>query len=212
MNVLVSIIFLIIASFVLPEIFIRRLKRKNKKYVVKKVSSVIQEVCEFINSLPFKDEELINNRLSIYTAKMDLNNYRFVGLSKINILNPIVFSKIILVAADHFNSFDIDTSFKKIIVEKKKLEVFRLKLESIITIYSLNIDDKIINEISDLCLDIKAFDIRFEINYGIDDLIEKGYANREFVAGIMDIAKIYEKILITFKSLISSDNFETEVE
>jgi hypothetical protein len=212
MNVLVNTLFLVVASFLLPVLLVRKFKRKNKKYIVKKTSSIIQEICEFINKMPFKDDELTQKWLSISTTKRDLKNHRFVGLSKINVLNPVVFPKIIIVANSYFIGFDINTSFEKIIEEKKKLEVFRLKLESIISIYSLHVDDEVISEISDLCLDIKAFDIKFEINYGIDDLIESGYTDREYIFGILDIAKIYEKILITLKSLINNKNFEIELE
>lgn len=211
MNVLVSSIFLVIASFLLPVLFVRKLKIKNKKYIVKKTSSIIQEICEFINKLPFKDDELINEWLFISTTKKDLKNLQFVGLSKINVLNPIVFPKMILVTHDYFKGFDVETSFENIKEDKKKLELFRLKLESIISIYSLYIDEKVISEISDICLDIKAFDIKFEINYGIDDLIESGDAHREFVSGIIEISRIYEKILRTLKILIDNNNFETEV-
>jgi hypothetical protein len=127
-------------------------------------------------------------------------------------LNPVVFPRIILVVNSYFIGPDLNTSFDKIIEEKKKLEVFRLKLESIISTYSLHVDDEVISEISDLCLDIKAFDIKFQINYGIDDLIESGYKDREYIFGIFDIAEIYEKFLITLKCLINNKNFEIELE
>lgn len=210
MNVLVSTIFLIIASFLLPDLFVRKLKRKNKKYIIKKTSSVIQEICEFINDMPFKSDELNERWMIINTSKKSVN-FCFIGISTINVLNPIVFPQIWIIFNEYMRNLDADTSYKILKEEKIRLEYFRLKLESIITIYSLHVDENVISAISDLCLDIKAFEISFKMNFTIDDLIESGKTNRTGVFGLMEIADIYKKTLMTLKNIIDNKNFEIEI-
>ena len=214
-NVFISSFFFLlsipIAIKLIPYFTIKQLQQKNKKYIVRKVSSVIQEICEYLNCLPFKDKILNQDQLSIFTTKKDLKNYRFVGLVNINVFKTISFPKIILVISDHFEKLDIEDSFKLLKIERQKLEVFRLKLESIINVHFLHIDDKILSDISDICLDIRSFELRFEYNNAIDDLIESGEAKRPGVFGIMDFAKINERILSLLKNLLVNKNFEFEI-
>jgi hypothetical protein len=68
-----------------------------------------------------------------------------------------------------------------------------------------------LSEIGDICLDIRTFDIRFEINNAIDDLIESGQAVRPGVFGVMDFAKINERILHLLKNLLDDKSFEYEI-
>jgi len=214
-NIIISSFFFLLsiplAIRLIPYFTIKQLRKRNKKYIVRKVASVIQEICEYLNCLPFKDKALNQDQLSIFTKKKDLKNYRFVGLVNINILNPITFPKIILVISEHFEKLDIENSFKLLKIERQKLEAFRLKLESIIDVHSLHIDDKTLSEISDICLDIRSFEIRFEYNNAIDDLIESGKAERPGVFGIMDYAKINERILSLLKNLLVDRNFDFEI-
>jgi hypothetical protein len=196
MNVLVSVIFLIIASYLLPFLVVNKLRKNNKNLIVKKISSVIQEICEFINDMPFTNnksfidnlpsknddvafikDKLYDELLIIYTSKKS-GSFRHIGISTINVLNQIVVLEIWGVFNKYMMVFDVDTRYKILKDEKDRLEQFRLKLESIITIYSLHVDENVISAISDLCLDIKAFEISFKMNNTIDDLIESGKTNR----------------------------------
>lgn len=215
LNVLVSSFFFLlsipVAIKLIPYFTIKELRKKNKKYIVRKISSIIQEICEYLNSLPFKDKILNLDQLSIFTTKKDLKNYRFVGLVNINVFNPITFPKIILVISEHFEKLDIENSFQLLKEERQRLEVFRLKLESIIDIHSLHIDEKTLSEMGDICLDIRTFEIRFEYNNAIDDLIESGQAVRPGVFAVMDLAKINERILHLLKNLLNDKSFEYEI-
>lgn len=195
----------------IPYFTIKELRKKNKKYIVRKISSVIQEICEYLNCLPFKDKVLNHDQLSIFTTKKDLKNYRFVGLVNINVFNPVSFPKISLVISDHFERLDIENSFELLKIERQRLEVFRLKLESIIDVHSLHIADKTLSEISDLCLDIRTFELRFEYNNAIADLIESGKAVRSGVFGVMDFALINKRILHLLKNLLNNKCFEFEI-
>ncbi|RTY75147.1 hypothetical protein [Flavobacterium sp. LS1R10] len=229
MNVLVSSFFLVIASILIPFLVVKKIRNKNKKLIVKKTASVIQEICEFINDMPYTNnisfidnlpsknddiafikDKLYGELLIIGTSKKS-KIIRHVGISSINALNKIVVLEICIVFSKYMETFDTDTTYKILKDERNRLEQFRLKLESIITIYSLHVDENVISVISDLCLDIKAFEIKFKDNFAIDDLIESGKTKRTGVFGIMDVADIYKKILETLEILIRNKNFETEI-
>lgn len=215
LNILVGSFFFILsiplAIVVIPYFTIRQLKRRNKKNIVRKVSSVIQEICEYLNMSPFKDKELNKHQLVINTSKKDLNNYHFIGLINLNIFKEITFPKIIIVVCEKIQGLPIDDGFELIKKEKNRIMILREKLEKIIEVHSLHIDEKTISNISEICLEIRSFEIRFEYNYGIDDLIEKGLAKREGIFGIMELAKLYEKILILLKNLLNKKDFEMEI-
>ncbi|MFV8374001.1 hypothetical protein ACNQGC_01625 [Flavobacterium sp. GSP11] len=229
MNVLVSGIFLVIASFIIPFLVVKKISHNNKKLIVKKTASVIQEICEFINDMPFicnmsfidnlpsKNDDVTSIKDKLYNELLIINttkksgSIRHVGISSINVFNQIVVLEIWTVFNKYMRDFDVDTSYKILKEERNRLEDFRLKLESIISIYSLHVDENVISAISDLCLDIKAFEISFKMNSTVDDLIESGKTNRIGVFGISDVADIYKKILQTLEILTRNNNFETEI-
>jgi hypothetical protein len=216
LNVLVSSIFFILsiplAIKFIPIYTIRQLNKKNKKFIARKISYVIQELCEYLNYSPYSDKELYKEKISIFTTKKDLKNYRFVGLLKINVFNKVNYPKIILMIVEHFKKLPIDEQFELIKKEKERVKDLREKLEKTIEIHSLHLNEKMISEISDLCLDIRSFEIKFKANFGIDDLIEKGIAERKGVFGILEIAKLNERFAVLLKELIQEKYFETEIE
>jgi hypothetical protein len=215
LNFIVGLIFFILsiplAIKLIPYFIIRQLRKKNKKYILRKTSYVIQEICEYLSSMPFKDEVLHEFQVAIFTNKRDIQFHRFVGLLNINVFNPIVFPKIQIVVSDHLKKLSTNERFELLRREKERITIFREKLERIIEVHSLNIDESIISNISELCLDIRSFEINFEINFAIDDLIEKGLTNRTGVFGTMDLAKLYEKTMLLTKELIDLKHFEIEI-
>lgn len=88
--------------------------------------------------------------------------------------------------------YQINEDFDLLTSEKKKISLFREKLERIIEVHSLHIDENTISNISELCLDIRSFEIEFEFNFTIDDLIEMGVSKQISVFGAMNLAKLYE--------------------
>jgi len=216
LNVLVSGIFLIlslpIALSFIPYFTIKRLQKKNKNYIGRKISFVIQETCDYLTSSPFKDKELNHLQISIFSNKKDIKNYRFIGLINLDVSNPITSPKIMIVIIEYFKKLDPNKSLEIMESEKNRLEKFRLKLEDIINIHSLHVDDETISKISNLCLDIRSFEQKFKFNYSIDDLIESGKAERLGVFGITELAKIYQNILILLKELLDKDNYNIEKE
>ena len=216
LNFLVSSIFFIIgfpvALRLIPYYTIKRLKRRNANYINRKISSVLQETCDFILSSPFKDKDLNKEQISIFTDPKDLKNYRFIGLSNINVYNPTVFPKIVIVVIESLQGKDPDSALKVLESEKTRLSEFRSRLESIIDIHSMHVDDETISKISNLCLEIRSFELKFKYNYSIDDLIESGKTVRTGVFGISELSKINKLILKLLKELLDNGNFEIETD
>jgi len=209
-----SIFFLLsipVAIRVIPFFTIRQLNRKNKNFIVKKISSVIQETCEFITCSPFKDKELNREQISICTRKTDIKNYRFIALVNINVFDKVSFPKIFLVVGNYFEKLSPNESLKILEKEQSRLKEYRLKLEEIISIHSLHVDNNLISQVSNLCLDIRSFELKMDYNYAIDDLIEKGLTERKGVFGVTELGDLYRKTISLLKDLIDEKYFETEI-
>ncbi len=210
-NVVVALLFFLLniplAVKVIPYFTVKLLKKKNKAFIARKVSAIVQEICEFLFDIPFKDNELNAENISIFTQ----GGKRFVGFTNINVYNKIVFPKISLVIHNYFDKLSIEDAFLKLKAHKEKIDNLRLKLEEIVDIHSLHLDENIISHVSNLCLEIRAYDIRFRMNNTIDDLIETGQAKREGIFGIHDLFNIYEMIFQLLQNLTSLNYFEYEI-
>lgn len=200
-----------VAIKIIPYFIVKRINKTNKKFIVRKTASVIQEISEFINSSFFKNKELNSYNLAVFTKKSDLDNYRFVSLINLNVLNKLTILNFQVKFIEYTQKLEIEKAFTLIKDEKSRLVDLRLKLESIINIHSLHLDDNSINEISDLCLDIRSFEIRFEINFAMDDLIESGKTKRIGVFGFNELIKIYEKLFNLLNILIKEKYFDIEI-
>jgi hypothetical protein len=214
MNAIVSSIFLLLSIVIsiklIPHFTVKLLKKKRKKYIVTKISYIIQEFCEFIEKSPFKDSEITSEQLSIFTNKKDLKNYRFIGIIDLNIFKEITHLKVLILESS--NNLNPEDRLELVKREKTKLDRFRSKLESIINYHSLDIDEEIISDVSQLCLEIRALEIKYNYNHSIDDLIEKGLTKRTSVFGISEIAEIYRLILNLLKKLLELSVIEVQIE
>ncbi|WP_044398836.1 hypothetical protein [Lacinutrix sp. Hel_I_90] len=216
MNSIVSSIFLLLSIVIsiklIPHFTVKLLKKKRKKYIVTKIAYIIQEFCEFIEKSPFKDSEITTEQLSVFTNKEDLKNYRFIGIIGLNIFKEITHIKVKILILESLTKLNPEDRFELVKMEKKKLDRFRSKLESIINYHSLDIDEEIISDVSQLCLEIRALEIKYNYNHSVDDLIEKGLIKRTGVFGISEIAEIYRLILNLLKKLLELSVIEVQIE
>lgn len=214
-NSIVSLIFLLLSVLIsiilIPHFTVRLLKRKRKKYIISKLSYIILEFCEFVESSSFKDDNITAERLIISTSKNDLKSHKFIGIINFNILNELNHLLVRKEILNYSKTLRPEDGMEFMKMEKIKLDKFRAKLESIIGFHSLDIDEEIISDVSQLCLDIRAFEYRYNSNFSIDDLIESGKAERTYVFGFNEIAEIYRLILDLFKKLISLQMIEVVV-
>ena len=214
-DIVISTTFFILSSIiaikVVPYFVVREIHKKNRKHIIRKVSSVIQEICDYLNKTPFKDEFLNQEQLAIFTTKKDIRSHRFIGLVNINVTKSVYSPALVLIILQKFKSLNIDDSYNLLTKEIERIRLFRGKLENIIGIHSLHIDDGTLLKISDVCLDIRSLEIEYDSNSAIDDLIEKGVTKRIGVFGTTELAKVYEKIVILLKDLIAEPHFDLEI-
>jgi hypothetical protein len=106
LNFLVSAIFFIMSVIVsiklIPYFILRLIQRKNKKFIDRRTSAIVQEICRFLNRAPYRDQELHQKNLSIFSSKPGDKNYRFVGFVKIDVLSEILRIKICIIVSEHF--------------------------------------------------------------------------------------------------------------
>lgn len=215
LNVLVNLIFLVLSILLairfIPSLIFRLVKKRNKFFIVKKKSSIIQEICEYLNTTPFKDEEINREKIFITTSRKDKRNYRFVSISNINVFNKIVYPSIRLVIYDYFKNLNFDDSFSLLKNERLRLEDLRERLEKIIAIHSLFLEEILIQDVSDLCLEIRAFEIKFEFNYVVESLFENKKSEILGVSGVSELTHLYEKILNLLFNMLNDKYFDIEI-
>lgn len=214
-NIIAGFVFFILSVLVsiwlIPIFTVSLIKKKNKKYLISKIGAILQEFCEFISASPFKDKELNFEHIYVFTKKRDLKNYRFIALCGINVFNSIVYPKMTLVIYNYLKDKKADDSYKLISEEYDRLMSFRREIERILVVHSLNLHDDFVQKISNFCLDIKAFETRYNFNLLYDELLKETNSERNGVFGLNELAKIYVNLLTLIKELISLDYFEYEV-
>ena len=206
------ILGLFFAIWLIPRFTVRLIKRRNKKYLSRKLASIIRELCEFLVCSQFRDKELNKEHISIFTNKKDIKNYAFVGLCPMNIFSPITYPKIKLVIYEYFTNLDPDKGYTELSQEYSRLKNFRGEIEKILSAHSLYLDDKLALRISDLCSDIRGQELKFLINYEYQDLLEKTQNKREGVFGLNELPEIYEKILLLIRDLTKLKYFEYTID
>ncbi|NRT11974.1 hypothetical protein [Flavobacterium sp. 14A] len=216
MNALVSSIFLIISIIlsiiVIPHFTLKLLKKRRKKFMSTKISYIIQELCEFIEKTPFKNKELTSQQLIIYTTKKDIKNHRFIGIIDLNILQEITRLEVRKLVLNSIDNLSPDDAFTLITAEKIRIDILKNRLETIISFHSLDIDEEIIAEVSQLCIEIRAFEIKYRYNNSMDDLIEKGLIKRTAVHGNIEISDIYKLIIDLFAKLLTLKIIDVRIE
>lgn len=208
---LVSSIFLALGAWIIPMLTIRILKRKNKGTLVRRLSYILEELSEYLLYSPFKTEEHRLFQTSIFTRKSDLKNHRFVGLVDFNAERKVDYLYIQQAVLHKLDGSKPEEQFELLSAERDKLEELRLKLEKIIEIHSDFVDSDIINEVGELCLEIRSFDIRFKMNNALDDLIASGESERIGVFGAAELSQILKRISGVFEMMIALKYFDIEI-
>jgi hypothetical protein len=196
----------------LPDVAIWLLRKRNKGHLTVKFSSILIELCEFVTDSPYRDNELNKEYIVITTKKNDLKNFRFVALCNINVFSKIVYPKTLLVIHDYHKKLTVDESYKLMTEEYNRLKTFRTDIERILSAHSLLVDEEIILKISNLCFDIRQFEIGFKINYMHDDLLQKTSSERTGFFGLSMLPKIYESALYLIRDIVTMDYFEFKIQ
>lgn len=214
-NVLSGTIFFVLGIvftiWIVPKLSFKFLRKKDKALIIRKLSSIIQELCELLIDTPFKDKGLNYSQISVFTSKKEIKNYRFVALCPINVFSKLVYAKMTLVIYEYFKKFDPDKAYIELQKEYARLKAFQVQLEKILTSHSKYIDQSILLKISDICSEIRTYEIDYSMNITYDDLLNKTNSKRDGVFGLNGIPNIYEKVLYLIKEIIELKFFEYKI-
>lgn len=216
LNVIVSAGFFILSVFVsiklIPYYTLRLIQKKNKFYIDRRIITLVEEICKFLNKAPYKDPELHQKNLSIFTTSPGREGYRFAGLIKINVKSEILRIKMYLVVAEYFKGLNAIERYESLKKEKARLSEFRIQIESIIGSHSLHMDEEILSEVGEICLEIRSFELSFEFNKTLEELFpESENMDMPGVFGVREVAEIYKKVLEVLNRIIEKSNFKTEL-
>jgi hypothetical protein len=206
------ILGILFSIWLIPRFTLRLIRGRNKKYLNRKMSSIVRELCEFLISSQFRDKELNQEHISIFSGKRGSKNYAFVGLCPMNVFSPITYPKIKIVIHEFFEKLDPDKAYTELSQEYSRLKIFRKEIETLLTAHSLYLDDDLALRISDLCSDLRGQEINFLVNYEYQDLLEKTQKKRTGVFGVGELFEIYEKILLLIRDLTKLKNFEYTID
>jgi hypothetical protein len=106
---------------------------------------------------------------------------------------------------------NVNERYENLKKEKARLVEFRTHIENIIGYHSLHLDEEIISEVSEICLDIRSFELVFEFNQVTEELFQKESKEMPGVSGVGEVAKIYEKLFEVLNRIIEKSKFTTEV-
>lgn len=202
-----------ISIWLIPKFTLRLIQKRNKSYLTIKLGGLLQELCDFISDMPYKCDELTSEHLGISTKrKDDMMNYRFITLCTINVFKTTVFPKIKLVIYEYYNNKNSQETYDLFTEEYRRLKELRLEIEGIISVHSLHINDKLVQQISDLCFTIRNFETHYKYNKLQNDFLLEGITNERIgVFGLDKLVEVYEHHLITIQKIIQSGCFEYEV-
>ena len=214
-NVIVSTMFLILSIIIsiklIPLFTLKLLQKKRKSFITSKISILLLELCEFFEKNTFKTKEMCKENLFIYSLNKKTNK-ELVGLIVYNITDKDVARKIDRQITKSVDRNDIENSLKKLENEYQKIIQLKTKLESFLDIHTLDIDTEYLILISDICMKIRAFEIKFNRNYNSKDLFDKGLMKRHDIEGISELRNSYELIINLTIFLLGNDNIEYHIE
>ncbi|WP_460023774.1 hypothetical protein [Marinifilum fragile] len=214
-NVIVSTMFLILSIIIsiklIPLFTLKLLQKKRKSFITSKISILLLELCEFFEKNTFKTKEMCKENLFIYSLNKKANK-ELVGLIVYNITDKDVACKIDRQITKSVDRNDIENSLKKLENEYQKIIQLKTKLESFLDIHTLDIDTEYLLLISDICMKIRAFEIKFNRNYNSKDLFDKGLMKRHDIEGISELRNSYELIINLTIFLLGNDNIEYHIE
>ena len=96
--------------------------------------------------------------------------------------------------------------------EYKKIIQLKIKLESFLNIHTLDIDTEYLILVSDICMKIRAFEIKFNRNYNSKDLFDKGLMKRHTIEGISELRSSYQLIIHLTILLLGNENIGYKIE
>ncbi|MEP2669024.1 MAG: hypothetical protein ABJH04_08515 [Cyclobacteriaceae bacterium] len=194
---------ILVSIWLIPKYTLKLVRKRNKKYLKQKISFAISEICNFFNKMPseFKVNE---NTSAIYCTNLKYSEYNdFVAILNPNLLQPAAIEETyvrILNTARNSESIDRYELMKD---EMERLQKLRISLENITGTHSSGLEDLIINEISQLCLEIRVLENMSDFNRVHEELT----GEKEGIHGLSNLKKVYENAYELLLKLITQKGF-----
>lgn len=210
-NIYAGFIYFILGIFIsiwlIPHFTIRLIQRKNHRFLRSKIAYAISSLCDFFNQMP--PEYRVNSEECIIDVRNlkfpDIND--FVASLQPNLFKPTapehLYLKILKSAAE-YEPIDRYELIQSELIRIKKL---REDLQEITGLHSNTLQDEIINEISQLCLQIRMVEKTSKSN----DTFEQLTGEKEGIHGLGDLKLVYEMALELLKKLVSQKSFTYSV-
>lgn len=197
---------ILFSIWLIPKFTLRLIQKKNRKYLRKKISFAISELCNFFNRMPpeFKVNE---NTCTIHCKNLKYKEHNdFVAILKPNLFEPIAIEETyVRILRSITNSDGIDR-YELLRDEIIRLQNLRNSLENITGIHSNSLEDSIINEISQLCLEVRILENQNEFNKTYEQLT----GNKEGIHGLGHLKNVYESAYELLSKLVKQKGFSYE--
>lgn len=200
------ILGMLFSIWLIPIFTLRLLRKKNKRFLRTKIAYSISAICEFFNKMP--PEYCVNDETCLIHVQNqkypELND--FVAILKPNLFKAIAIEELsvnILKSANENESID---RYELMNDELKRIRELRESLEDITGLHSNTLQEEIVNEISQLCLDIRIIEKKSKFNKTHELLT----GEREGLHGLGDLKDVYQKAFELLKNLTKQDGFSYE--
>lgn len=199
---------ILVSIWLIPIFTLRLIKRKNKRFLRTKISYAISTICAFFNHMA--PEYRVNDEICFIKCKNlkypEIND--FVAMLKPNLFKPAAVEQLyvnILKSVTENKSID---RFELMQDELKRIKELRESLEELTGIHSNTIEDEIINQISQLCLEIRIVEKNNSYNITHEELT----GEKEGIHGLGKLKDVYEKAFELLKSLVAQPEFSRQIE
>lgn len=197
---------ILFSVWLIPIFTLRLIRRRNKKFLRSKISYAISSLCDFFNQMP--PEYRVNDE----TCAIHVKNHKFpqyndfVAILKPNLFKPVAIEQLYVnVLKSVTENVSIDR-YELMQDELKRIQELRESLEEITGLHSSTLEDEIINEISQLCLEIRIV----EKNNRSNIIHEHLTGEKEGIHGLGNLKSVYEKSFELLKNLVKQNGFSYE--
>lgn len=199
---------ILVSVWLIPIFTIRLIKQKNKRFLRTKISYAISSICAFLNQMP--PEYRVSEEVCFIRSKNlkypEIND--FVAMLKPDLFKPVAPEQLyvnILKSVTENESID---RYELMRDELKRIKELRESLEELTGLHSNTLQDEIINEISQLCLEIRIV----EKNSKGNETHEYLTGEKEGIHGLGKMKGVYEKSFELLKNLVVQPGFSIEIE
>lgn len=206
-------VFGIIASiWILPFFISRRLMSQNSIEIKNKLGAICQELSFFINKAPFYSFMENDISHSVFLNDKKKGGKIFVCLFGFDFKDGIVRLSLFKKISNYFKTDNVKSEYIQLINELDRLKKMRERIESIKLIHGEFLSTPLTNKITQLCLDIRAFEIEFYNPFNEEEMEKFFVRERLLTYSITPLYKIYESIFSILDIILSEKGFEVKTE